>query len=95
MGFAWDRVLLYAKGGGAVVQDRYDVTITDSGALALFADTKFYWGWTAGAGLEYGLTPNPGSSAGHATRHGAAQFPMAGSTVIGTGWQPSRPLQPI
>jgi outer membrane immunogenic protein len=54
VGLAWDRALIYAKGGAAWVRDVY--TITSPGFLAETRDTN--WGWTVGAGLEYGLTPN-------------------------------------
>ena len=55
IGYAWDRMLLYVKGGGAWVRDVY--TITAGGGF--FAETRdTNWGWTIGAGLEYGLTPN-------------------------------------
>jgi outer membrane immunogenic protein len=55
IGYAWDRMLLYVKGGGAWVRDVYTIT----GAGGFFAETKdTNWGWTIGAGLEYGLTPN-------------------------------------
>lgn len=55
LGYAWDRALLYVKGGGAWVRDLYTIT----GAGGFFAETRdTNWGWTIGAGLEYGLTPN-------------------------------------
>ena len=55
IGYAWDRTLLYVKGGGAWVRDVYAIT-DDSGFFAETRETR--WGWTVGAGLEYGLTPN-------------------------------------
>ena len=54
VGYAWDRALLYVKGGGAWVRDKY--TITDAGLFfAGAATTKD--GWTIGAGLEYAFAP--------------------------------------
>ena len=55
LGYAWDRTLLYVKGGGAWVRDNY--TITAGGVYFAGADaTKA--GWTVGTGLEYALAPN-------------------------------------
>jgi outer membrane immunogenic protein len=55
LGYAWDRALLYVKGGGAWVRDEF--TISDNtGFFAQTSNTK--WGWTVGVGLEYGFTPN-------------------------------------
>jgi len=51
---AADRTLLYVKAGGAWARDVY--TITATGFFAETSDTN--WGWTVGAGLEYGMTPN-------------------------------------
>jgi len=54
IGYAFDRTLLYVEGGGAWARDAY--TITATGFFAQTSDTN--WGWTVGAGLEYGMTPN-------------------------------------
>ena len=58
LGYTFDRVLVYGKGGVAMAADRYDV----SGS---FADTPFgftglenRFGWTAGAGVEWLFTPH-------------------------------------
>jgi outer membrane immunogenic protein len=66
IGYAWNSVLLYAKGGSAVTTDRYD-TFAGPG-FALFAGvpvgsfltsaSETRWGGTAGLGLEYGFAPN-------------------------------------
>lgn len=62
LGYAWDRVLLYATGGAAVGKVKSHGSISVSNANGPVAqltgqvstsDTK--WGWTAGAGLEYAL----------------------------------------
>ena len=53
---AQGRTLLYAKGGGAWLQESIDIT---SNPLA-FPSTGFdgtRWGWTAGAGVERAITP--------------------------------------
>ncbi|WFU37789.1 outer membrane beta-barrel protein [Bradyrhizobium sp. CB82] len=57
VGYAWNNVLLYVKGGAAVVSDKYDVFSTATGAL-LGSTSQTRWGGTVGAGLEYGFAPN-------------------------------------
>ncbi len=61
VGYAWNSVLLYVKGGGAVVGDRYDVYAAAGtpGAGALLASAReTRWGGAVGAGLEFGFAPN-------------------------------------
>ena len=53
---AQGRTLVYAKGGGAWLQEKIDIT---SNPL-LFPSTTFdstRWGWTVGAGVERAITP--------------------------------------
>ena len=57
VGYAWNNVLLYVKGGAAVASTKYDVFSTASGAL-LASNDQTRWGGTVGAGLEYGFAPN-------------------------------------
>jgi outer membrane immunogenic protein len=57
VGYAWDNVLGYLKGGGAVTGDRYDGVATANGT-ALDSAKETRWGGTVGAGLEYGFAPN-------------------------------------
>jgi outer membrane immunogenic protein len=57
VGYAWNNVLGYVKGGAAVVSDKYDINSVVTGAnLASTSDTR--WGGTVGAGLEIGFAPN-------------------------------------
>jgi outer membrane immunogenic protein len=56
IGYAWNNVLVYAKGGAAVAGSKYEVS-TLGGALLSSAD-QTRWGGTVGAGLEYGFAPN-------------------------------------
>ena len=56
VGYAWDRWLLYAKGGAAWASDRYS-------AIGVFLGTPYdlegletRFGWTAGAGVEWALS---------------------------------------
>lgn len=56
VGYAWNNVLLYVKGGAAVVSDKYEIYGLGGPLLASTSDTR--WGGTVGAGLEYGFAPN-------------------------------------
>jgi outer membrane immunogenic protein len=57
VGYAWNNVLIYVKGGAAVVSDKYEISALGGGPLlASTSDTR--WGGTVGAGLEYGFAPN-------------------------------------
>jgi outer membrane immunogenic protein len=49
-GYAWDRFLLYVKGGGAWLQSDLSLQIAGAG-LPTVSDTRN--GWTAGVGAEY------------------------------------------
>jgi outer membrane immunogenic protein len=56
IGYAVNNVLFYAKGGAAVVSDRYRVF--SGGAVAGTTGDDTRWGGVVGAGLEYGFAPN-------------------------------------
>jgi len=62
IGMAWNNVLLYVKGGGAVTGDRFTVNTTLGNAVVATAQDQTRWGGTVGAGLEFGFAP--GWSAG-------------------------------
>jgi outer membrane immunogenic protein len=55
LGYAFDRVLLYGKGGGAWARDDYHASRFGV-ILSRASDSRS--GWTAGVGIEYGLSPN-------------------------------------
>lgn len=57
VGYAWNNVLLYVKGGAAVVRDKYRVFDFATG-LTLNDASETRWGGTVGAGLEFGFAPN-------------------------------------
>jgi outer membrane immunogenic protein len=57
LGYAWNNVLFYVKGGGAIVDNRFTHTFTASNVL-INSTTDTRWGGTVGAGLEFGFTPN-------------------------------------
>ena len=52
LGYAWDRVLVYAKGGDAWVGTN-NPTVTISGAPVAVTNTSNNWGWVAGFGGEW------------------------------------------
>jgi outer membrane immunogenic protein len=59
IGYAFNNVLLYAKGGFAFADEEYFLIDTATGGLVVNAradDTRT--GWMVGAGVEYGFTPN-------------------------------------
>ena len=58
VGFAWDRSLIYAKGGGAWADTTYNLNgfTVDLPHGTTGSANVGEWGWTVGAGLEYALT---------------------------------------
>lgn len=54
-GVAWDRLLIYGKAGLAAAHTDFSYVGT---ALATASGDDTFWGWTVGAGAEYGLTNN-------------------------------------
>ena len=59
VGYAFDRTLLFAKGGVAWAHDLYRAFDGDRSPEVLLATAKdTRWGWMIGGGIEYGLTPN-------------------------------------
>jgi len=53
IGFAWDRVLVYAKGGEAWAFNRYD----SIGNVRTVAGAETRAGWLGGVGIEYAYDP--------------------------------------
>lgn len=59
LGYAYDRVLFYGKGGGAWVgSNNFTLTNTATGASASFSNNNTNTGWTAGGGVEWAFTNN-------------------------------------
>jgi outer membrane immunogenic protein len=59
IGYAFDRVLFYAKGGAAFAHFNYQMTQTDFAAFSVdFKGSRDVTGFVVGAGLEYALLPN-------------------------------------
>jgi outer membrane immunogenic protein len=55
VGYAWNNVLLYVKGGAAVTDNKYNGVI---GGVVLDQVNDTRWGGAVGAGLEVGFAPN-------------------------------------
>jgi len=54
LGYAWDRVLLYGKGGGAWVgNSNPSFTVNNVGAAPFSSSNSNNFGWTAGLGVEW------------------------------------------
>ena len=57
VGYAWNNVLWYVKGGAAVTGDSYRGLATATGLLVDHA-SESRWGGAIGTGLEFGFAPN-------------------------------------
>ena len=57
VGYAWNNVLWYVKGGAAVANQRWDLFNAATG-VGLAQAERTRWGGTVGTGLEYGFAPN-------------------------------------
>jgi outer membrane immunogenic protein len=57
IGYAWNTVLLYVKGGAAVTDDKYQTFAIATGLIA-DRSSETRWGGTVGAGLEFAFAPN-------------------------------------
>ncbi|MDB5580871.1 MAG: putative outer-rane protein precursor [Bradyrhizobium sp.] len=58
VGYAFNNVLLYVKGGAAVTSNRYRNYAVATGAVVTNSVDDTRWGGTIGAGLEYAFAPN-------------------------------------
>jgi outer membrane immunogenic protein len=58
IGYAWDNVLLYAKGGAAVTGNKFIGNSLNPAVLPSTSASETRWGAVAGAGLEIGFAPN-------------------------------------
>jgi outer membrane immunogenic protein len=57
VGYAWNNVLWYVKGGGAVTDDKYSGLANATG-IVFDSATETRWGGAVGTGLEFGFAPN-------------------------------------
>jgi outer membrane immunogenic protein len=56
LGWAFDRLLLYGKGGAAWTNNSWQVLLTTTAQSLLFGANELRWGWMAGVGVEYAFT---------------------------------------
>jgi outer membrane immunogenic protein len=57
IGYAWDAVLFYVKGGAAITDDRYNGLVTaTNGLIDTASETR--WGGAVGAGIEFAFAPS-------------------------------------
>jgi len=57
VGYAWNNVLWYVKGGVAVTDNKYSNAFTATG-IQFNAASDTRWGGTVGTGIEFGFAPN-------------------------------------
>ena len=59
LGYAFGHALVYGKAGAAWQQTSVDIAVNDNPGNHFLATANDYnaWGWTAGGGVEYALTP--------------------------------------
>jgi outer membrane immunogenic protein len=57
VGYAWNNVLWYLKGGAAVTDDRYTGFLTGTG-FVLDSASETRWGGVVGTGIEIGFAPH-------------------------------------
>jgi outer membrane immunogenic protein len=57
VGYAWNNVLWYVKGGAAVANQRWDL-FNNFTNVGIFSTERTRWGGTVGTGIEYGFAPN-------------------------------------
>jgi outer membrane immunogenic protein len=57
IGYAWDRTLLYVKGGAAVTDNKYQIFTAPGGAL-MNSVNETRWGAAVGVGIEYAFAPS-------------------------------------
>ena len=58
LGFTWDRVMIYATGGGAFAEVEARATPAPAAGIAAISESRTRFGWTVGGGLEWAFTPN-------------------------------------
>ena len=57
VGYAWNNVLWYVKGGAAVTDNKYDSYFTATGTI-FNSSNETRWGGAVGTGVEIGFAPN-------------------------------------
>ncbi len=81
LGYAWDRLLVYGKGGGAFVgANNSSLTVSPGGGVLPLSGPANNMGWNLGAGLEYAFWGTWSVKAEYNyVRLNSAQFTAAGA----------------
>ena len=58
IGYAFDTVLLYARGGAALAGDKFEVSGTFTGLPYDFTGLDNRYGWVVGGGVDWAFTPH-------------------------------------
>jgi outer membrane immunogenic protein len=58
VGYSWNSVLLYVKGGAAIASDKYFTQSTAPAGLIVDTASEKRWGGVAGVGIEFGFARN-------------------------------------
>jgi len=58
VGYAWNNVLLYVKGGAAVINNKLDSVAKGDTLSQSISASETRWGGAVGVGLDYGFAPN-------------------------------------
>lgn len=58
IGYAWDRALLYVKGGAAVTDNKYTANSTLPPLVGIDTASETRWGAAVGVGFEYAFAPS-------------------------------------
>jgi outer membrane immunogenic protein len=87
IGYAWNNVLWYVKGGGAVVGDRFDVRTAVGNVVAATSSDNTRWGGTVGTGFEVGFAPgwSVGAEYDHLFMQDKTVSFASTGVVLGTG----------
>jgi len=68
IGWAFDRTLIFVKGGAAFVHERHWIA-TGAGVTTFQTDKELRWGWMVGGGFEYAFSGNWSAKAEYNFNH--------------------------
>jgi outer membrane immunogenic protein len=97
LGYSFDRILIYAKGGAAWAGDKYFLNSSFAGAPNNFAGSETRFGYTIGGGIEWAFLQNWSARVEYAYYDfGTKSLNLFGTSLINTGDpDPSRISQRI
>lgn len=83
LGFAFDRVLVYGKGGVAFVDKSYGYSVVAPGINATINASDTQTTWAAGAGIEWAFAPNWSLKGEYLYIDTRETFTTAGTVTVG------------